>query len=257
MHAMTDSLKFTDETPDGFSLSHDEVSPEVWANIRRWLSSDMLPSTEESNEKVGAAATMPPSAVASGENCLTCVPIPWETGPQMQGRRIAQFGNCGYDYAADVAERRDPSMNDVPDYIRRTLLSGEPNFRQYTQCIINAYEAGDVIPWHVDHEYFGPEVLVYTFGEDRPLLMRKPLNDDDKSIEDDGNPISMQKTKEGRRSDDEGDKFHVHTRAFPRHCSKYLLSGPARRVWEHSVPSGKGERVSITFRSWVGPKQGD
>ncbi|KAL7528015.1 hypothetical protein ACHAXR_002231 [Thalassiosira sp. AJA248-18] len=143
----------------------------------------------------------------------------------MQGRKVAQFGNCRYDYSTDAAKRCNPPNNcDIPDYIRQTLLKGEPNCQQFTQCIINMYESSNIIPWHLDHEHFGPEVLVYTFGEERPLLLRRPL--DDKNMID----------------------------AHPRHCSKYLLSGQVRHVWEHSVPSGNGKRVSITFRSWVGPE---
>ncbi|KAL7539140.1 hypothetical protein ACHAWF_006312 [Thalassiosira exigua] len=165
----------------------------------------------------------------------------------MQGRRIAQFGNCRYNYDADVAERCDPSKNDIPEYLRRTLLDGEPDSQQYTQCIINAYEASNVIPWHLDHEYFGPDVLVYTFGEDRPLLLRRPRRD-----VADGNGNFVTKADENATKKEEEEK-HIHFRAFPRHCSKYILSGQARSVWEHSVPSGSGERVSITFRSWVGP----
>ena len=102
---------------------------------------------------------------------------------------------------------------------------------------INVYEAGNKIPWHLDHEFFGSNVLVYTFGEDdRPLLLRRPI---------------VAEANEDSGGEGEG---YIYSRAYPRHCSKYLLSGPARHVWEHSVPSGKGERVSITFRSWVGPK---
>jgi len=104
-----------------------------------------------------------------------------------------------------------------------------------TQCIINMYEAENEIPWHLDHELFGPEVLVYTFGEDRPLRLRK-MN------------------TEAVRHKTDTDDGYVYTQVYPKHCSKYILSGPARYVWEHSVPSGKSDRVSITFRSWIGSK---
>lgn len=218
---MTNDLNFTNEIPDGFVLEHDQVEPEVWANIQRWLSSESLPSSAK--DPKGAS-----TSGSDGDN-FTRVPIPWQPGSQ--GRRVAQFGSCRYDYIADVAEECNPSDNPIPDYIRETLLSGVPNCEQYTQCIINRYEASNLIPWHFDHPYFGPEVLVYTFGEERPLLLRKMT--------------------EGNQ---EEENTYVYSRAFPRHCSKYLLSGPARDVWEHSVPGGTSKRVSITFRSWVGPK---
>lgn len=233
------SIKFTDENPDGFSLEHNQVRPGVWTNILRWLSSDMLPSTSISRANHGK---------------LMHVPIPWESGPEMQGRKVAQFGNCRYDYIADIAEQCDPSpTNDasgapqpIPDYIRQTLLSEhQHNCEQYTQCIINKYEATNEIPWHLDHGHFGPEVLVYTFGEERPLLLRKQINRD--------SATGLARMDGDQRENNDGALSYIYARVFPRHCSKYLLSREVRHVWEHSVPSGKGERFSITFRSWVGP----
>ena len=167
------------------------------------------------------------------------VPIPWETGSQMQGRRIAQFGNCRYDYIRDLAVYEDNSAHQIPTYIYQTLLHGQKNSKQCTQCIINIYDADNEIPWHLDHELFGPEVLVYTFGEDRPLRLRKLYDTNTEAV---------------RHTSDAADDGYVHTQVYPKHCSKYVLSGPARHVWEHSVPSGKKERVSITFRSWNGLK---
>jgi alkylated DNA repair dioxygenase AlkB len=201
---------------------------------------------------------------------MSLVPIPWETGPQTQGRRIAQFGDCRYDYASDTAvataaatttcDAADSSHPPViPEYIRRTLLvSGierDDRRRKYTQCIINSYDADDGIPWHVDHANFGPEVLVYVFGEDRPLLFRRRMHrreeggergaDDDDAGDDDGATT---------KAEGEEDVTYVYARALPTHCSMYVLSGPARHIWEHSVDVGKDKRVSITFRSWAGSR---
>jgi alkylated DNA repair dioxygenase AlkB len=38
--------------------------------------------------------------------------------------------------------------------------------------------------------------------------------------------------------------------AEPR--SAYLLRGPSRKEWEHSIPGVEGLRYSVTFRSVVG-----
>ena len=229
------------ELPDGFSMEHGLVAPDVWENIRHWLSSDMLPSPPPTSPPPSSSSVV---VVGGGGRCdgergfsswdMSLVPIPWETGPQTQGRRIAQFGDCRYDYASDTAvaatttttcDAADSSHPPViPEYIRRTLLvSGterDDRRRKYTQCIINSYDADDGIPWHVDHANFGPEVLVYVFGEDRPLLFRRRMHrreeggergaDDDDTGDDDGATT---------KAEGEEDVTYVYARALPRHCS--------------------------------------
>eukprot|EP00986_Skeletonema_menzelii_P011935 scaffold6320_cov144-Skeletonema_menzelii.AAC.2 len=218
------------DQPRGFHLEHNVVSNETWEVIQHWLSSNMLP----------ASADEPTNLIQ--------VPIPWETGAQMQGRLIAQFGSCKYDYTVDDAVLCDQSTTiPIPTYIREVLLENKDgdDGKHYTQCIINVYEAKNEIPWHLDHNKFGDKVLVYTFGEERPLLLRRPTSHkDNKSIE--YGSIGLEQPEEEYT-------FHS-TRVYPRHCSKYILQGSARNEWEHSVPNGSGKRVSITFRSWRGTK---
>lgn len=216
------------DLPSGLYLEHNAVSNKSWEAIQHWLSSNMLPSSV--NEPTN----------------LIYVQIPWETGEQMQGRKIAQFGSCKYDYTVDDAVLCDESTTiPIPTYIREVLSTNKDgdDEEHYTQCIINVYEAQNEIPWHLDHSKFGDKVLVYTFGEERPLLLRKPIShNDDKSIA--YGSIGLQQPEE---------KYTFHTtRVYPRHCSKYILEGSARSEWEHSVPDGRDKRVSITFRSWRG-----
>ena len=106
---MTDSTTNSsdDIVPSGLSIEHNQVRHEVWENIQHWLSSNMLPSS------------------ISNPTNLIYVPIPWETGSQMQGRRVAQFGNCRYDYIRDVAVYEDNSAHQIPRYIYQTLLRGQ------------------------------------------------------------------------------------------------------------------------------------
>ena len=70
---MTDSTTNSsdDIVPSGLSIEHNQVRHELWSNIQHWLSSNMLPSS------------------ISNQTNLIYVPIPWETGSQMLGRRIA------------------------------------------------------------------------------------------------------------------------------------------------------------------------
>jgi hypothetical protein len=143
----------------------------------------------------------------------------------------------------------------------------------FTQCIVNVYRPtttttttspkeinrdyndetatdssnninGSHIPWHIDDHRFGPVILVFTFGETRPLNMRlKKHNNDDKYDYDD--------IDDDDDDDDDIDccKRYSYFTAHPPHRSCYKLSGLARTRWEHSIPTGTGWRVSITFRS--------
>lgn len=219
--------------PEGFHLKHNAVSNKTWEIIQHWFSTNELPISSSMDDMKN----------------LVHMPIKWETGPQMQGRKIAQFGSCRYDYTADTAVLVEPSYVDpIPAYIRATLLASEDDENDaYTQCIINVYDADNEIPWHLDHSYFGDKVLVYTFGEERPLLLRRPIPriEENKTIAKiEYGPIELHQPEEDCT-------FHT-IRTYPRHGSKYILEGSARNEWEHSVPSGKDTRVSITFRTWRG-----
>lgn len=168
----------------------------------------------------------------------------------MQNRKIAQFGNCKYDYINDIAATGD-DITPIPKYISDTLLTNDEQ-KQYTQCIINLYEAENEIPWHVDHEYFGESVMVYVFGDNRPLMFRKQKTSNDECIDRDLRTARTDDSAAVNVEHSENSSF-VFMTAYPLHCSKYILRDSARTVWEHSVPKGKAERISITFRSWRGP----
>ena len=221
-------------TPNGFDLEHNAVGPEVWQSISHWLSTEMLPLFKDGDQ-------------------LTSVPIPWETGTQMQNRKIAQFGNCKYDYINDTATAGGEIVP-IPRYICNTLLTTDER-KQYTQCIINWYSAENEIPWHLDHEYFGETVLVYVFGENRPLMFRKRRTGKNECKESDLETAKTDAADVHTKDFENDDASFVHfLMAYPLHCSRYILKDAARTEWEHSVPKGNAERISITFRSWKGPQ---
>ena len=213
--------------------------------------------------------------------------IPWESTPSPQNRPVAQFG-FRYDYERDVVvlpttdnenSNEEEAVPKIPGIFQRLLLRPyrdniQPKFEsthisEFTQCIVNVYYPSTTepsqnhsevldpqkatpstttsscssIPWHVDDSQFGPEIVVFTFGETRPLHMRLKCdkfgscsNARPKTKYDNGNECDLHK------------EFLYYT-ANPSHRSCYVLSGPARYEWQHSVPSGSGWRVSITFRT--------
>ena len=119
--------------------------------------------------------------------------------------------------------------------------------------------SGSHIPWHVDDPRFGPRILVYTFGESRPLHMRLKRNTPSSiqlrstvsSNETIATNTATTNSSSSSRFEDDGNESYEYSyyTAHPPHCSYYVLSGESRHDWEHSVPSGSGWRVSITFRT--------
>ena len=99
---------------------------------------------------------------------------------------------------------------------------------------------------------------MYTFWEDRPLLFRQWIPREEGCTDDGGmgNPaiVGADMGNCASAENEEWSATYIYARALPGHCSKYVLSGPARHVWEHSVASGGDERVSITFLIWAGSK---
>lgn len=243
--------------PEGLYAEHNMISETAWKVLEHWLEQDEF----STYNVITATAT----AIAS--------PIPWEIGAQ--NRRVAQFG-FRYNYGTSVVEYEcddvdDDAVPEIPLELRLILLEScserlrkllhdtvppEWDPTAFTQCIINVYDADNIIPWHWDHKEFGPVVLVFTFGEDRPLLLRRLKSSVllDRTIDNNHNyPLSQCHHEEGSYSEED---YEYYT-AYPKHGSCYVLTGPVRYQWEHSVPKGSGFRVSITFRTHCNDHQND
>lgn len=209
--------------PPGFHLEHGVLPESAWGEICEWLCLDLA-----DGENLGIDVSKTRSRDGTGN-----IVIPWEASPQDQCRPVAQFGGAKYNYDTDIVVASTQANADIPPILKRLLLNNsggneETNAmiasQEWSQCIINVYGANSTshIPWHFDDPAFGSIVLVYTFGQARPLLMRKGDTDD--------NVYSAQ----------------------PKHLSRYVLSGESRDHWQHSVPAGNDWRVSITFRTLCG-----
>jgi len=85
--------------------------------------------------------------------------------------------------------------------------------------LLTEYEPGAAIGWHRDRSVFGNVVGLSLLAPARLRFRRKA-----------------------------GAKWQRHARIVePR--SAYLLTGPARAEWEHSIPAMEALRYSITFRT--------
>lgn len=136
-----------------------------------------------------------------------------------EGRRhVVSFG-LKYDFNGAGLVDAPP----LPDWLLplRDRAAGFAGLRgpAFAHVLINRYAEGAPIGWHRDRPIFDRIVGVSLAGE---TVMRF------------------------RRRDGTGWRRTAVALA-PR--SAYLLDGPARRDWEHSLPEAKSLRYSITFRN--------
>ena len=133
-------------------------------------------------------------------------------------RRVISFG-WQYDFTA----RQLRKVDDIPPFLlpiraRAAAFAGlQPDDLQHV--LVTEYGAGAGIGWHRDKAVFGEIVGISLLASCTFRLRRKV--------------------------DDRWER--VNLSAEPR--SAYLLSGPARSEWEHSIPPVDSLRYSITFRN--------
>ena len=134
-------------------------------------------------------------------------------------RRIVSFG-WRYDFNGGGLQRTE----DLPTFLlpvreQAAAFAGMLPER-LQQVLLTEYKPGVQIGWHKDRSVFG-EVVGISLLSRCTFRMRRKLG-----------------TKWERAS----------IVAEPR--SAYLLSGPARTEWEHSIPGVEALRYSITFRNF-------
>ena len=133
-------------------------------------------------------------------------------------RRVVSFG-WQYDFNDSVLQR----TNDIPDFllalrdVAGSFAGIDPAELQHV--LVTEYGEGAGIGWHRDKAVFGEVVGISLLSSCTFRLRRK----------------------RGATWD------RVSVTAEPR--SAYLLSGPARTEWEHSIPGVGALRYSVTYRN--------
>jgi alkylated DNA repair protein (DNA oxidative demethylase) len=134
-------------------------------------------------------------------------------------RRTARHYGLGYDYESRTPQPGEP----IPDWLlplraRAAELAGvEPD--DLVEALAQRYPPGSTIGWHRDAPAFGTVVGVSLGGTARLRFQRGS-----------------------------GEQRRVWEVALePR--SGYVLAGPARTSWQHSIPPTQELRYSITFRT--------
>jgi alkylated DNA repair dioxygenase AlkB len=133
-------------------------------------------------------------------------------------RRVVSYG-----WHYDFGERRLHQVDEIPEFLaplrdRAAAFAGlEP--ADLPHALVTEYGAGAAIGWHKDKGVFGDVIGVSLLSPCVFRLRRKA-----------------------------GAKWERYSlTAEPR--SAYLLRGPSRTEWEHSIPDVDALRYSITFRS--------
>jgi alkylated DNA repair dioxygenase AlkB len=133
-------------------------------------------------------------------------------------RRTLSFG-----WHYDFNERALQKANDIPDFLlelrEHAAEFAELDPKRFQHVLVIEYEPGASIGWHRDKNVFGEVIGLSLLSPCRFRLRRKTGSTWER----------------------------VSITAEPR--SAYLLSGPSRIEWEHSIPAVDALRYSITFRN--------
>jgi alkylated DNA repair dioxygenase AlkB len=147
---------------------------------------------------------------------------PFEFHGYLGNRRVVSFG-FRYDYTQRTVQEAAP----IPDFLlwlrERAAEFATVPAEGLQQILINEYAPGAGVGWHRDKPEFEDVVAVSLLAPCRLRFRRK-----------------------------QGATWERRAQLVqPR--SAYLLRGPARREWEHSVPAVDALRYSVTFRNFTRP----
>lgn len=146
---------------------------------------------------------------------------PFEFHGYLGKRRVVPFG-WRYDYGRRAVQAAEP----IPDFLlplrqRAAAFAGLPE-AEFRQVLVTEYAPGAGIGWHRDKAVFGEVIGVSLLS---PCTLRF------------------------RRATADGWERRSLT---PEPRSAYLLQGPSRNEWRHSIPGVPEHRYSVTFRRYCG-----
>jgi alkylated DNA repair dioxygenase AlkB len=146
---------------------------------------------------------------------------PFEFAGGFRGnRRWLSFG-WRYDYQVQKLTETSPIPGELLALRGRVARFAGRDSDTFLQALVTEYASGAGIGWHKDKPMFGDVVGVSLLAPCNFRLRRKT-------------GTSWQRAS---------------LTAEPR--SAYLLSGPSRTVWEHSIPPLDELRYSVTFRNFA------
>jgi len=150
---------------------------------------------------------------------LAALPFkPFDFHGYLANRRVVSFG-LRYDYGKRGVEPAAPAPAFLQPLLARVASLAGVRPEAFAHVLVNEYAPGAGIGWHRDKPQFGLVVGVSLIS---PCVLRL-------------------RRRDGARW------TRASASLSPR--SAYLLAGPARHAWEHSITPGSALRYSITFRT--------
>jgi alkylated DNA repair dioxygenase AlkB len=150
--------------------------------------------------------------------CVSALPLrPFQFGRFEGKRRVASFGSR-YDYTQRQVMAADPIPPWLDPLVERVEALGGPGTR-IQQVLCTEYDVGVGIGWHRDKPHYD-RVFGLSLGSACKLRFRKSAAAGWERFKRDVQPRSI-----------------------------YIMGGPSRHVWEHSIPAVDAPRTSITFRT--------
>ena len=146
---------------------------------------------------------------------------PFEFQGYLARRRIVAYG-----FSYDYGERKLQPAPEIPTFLadlrERAAMFAELAPADLVHAVVTEYSPGTPIGWHRDRPAFGDVIGISLLS---PCTFRFR-----------------------RKASSGWDRYSLT--AEPR--SIYLMRGPARAEWEHSIPEVPALRYSITFRTLRG-----
>lgn len=140
-------------------------------------------------------------------------------------RRVISYGGA-YDFSAGRLEATEPIPAWLEPLRERIAAWAQRPAREFTQALVAEYAPGTPLGWHRDVPEF--EDIVGVSLRDEAVMRFRPW------------PQNPAQASVKRKPEE------LRLRLAPR--SIYLLRGPGRWAWQHSVLPTRALRYSITFR---------
>ncbi len=135
-------------------------------------------------------------------------------------REIVHYGGAS-GYKVSGPEPTGPMPEWLETLRRRCMGLIELSTDEVALTLVAHYPAGAGIGWHRDAPQFGPTVIGASFGSTAVMRFRRFIEGDVEEL------------------------FRINLAPG----SAYIMSGPARSVWQHSLAPVSAARYSITFRT--------